>query len=213
VGTLKVLEQAVRTANTLGYTAMGSVHCTKDGVLLDADSKALDLYGYTREEFLSLNARELIHPSEFENQDIDRIHMKMHGHFACNERLCLNKKGETFRARYIARELPDGTVRSVIYEIVPGEAPFNFEEMEAIYAATSLESQLEARIFDAERVRKVMTHMAEQYNKLLDQIELIEGAMMRKDKVLSLEESLEAIMGYEWEDITVSVPKHFSAYS
>jgi PAS domain S-box-containing protein len=41
----------------------------EDGHILEANDRALDVYGYTRDEFLALSLRDLVHPSELANFD------------------------------------------------------------------------------------------------------------------------------------------------
>ena len=99
---LEVLGQAHQLAGSLSDVAPDAIFLSRQGICVDANQAASDLYGYTREEFLDRPGTDFI-----AEQDRDLVReMMAKGESGPYEAIALRKDGSTFPCEIRARMHP-----------------------------------------------------------------------------------------------------------
>ncbi len=92
------------------------LHGDKDGNIIGVNHKACEMFGYSREEFLSLNIKALFKPEEFKSNPLSYELLKK-GKIVIKERKAIKKNGEEIFIEMNSRMMPDGTYQSFIRDI------------------------------------------------------------------------------------------------
>lgn len=79
-----------------------------DGAIIDVNQRAMDLWGYTRAELLSLDARTLVHPDSLERTTAELEHLAEEGLLDTEVQL-VRASGEVFPAEVSATLIETGT--------------------------------------------------------------------------------------------------------
>ncbi len=92
------------------------LHGDKDGNIIGVNHKACEMFGYSREEFLSLNIKALFKPEELKSNPLSYELLKK-GKIVIKERKAIKKNGEEIFIEMNSRMMPDGTYQSFIRDI------------------------------------------------------------------------------------------------
>jgi len=87
-----------------------------NGNLLEVNSFASELFGYTKDELLQLNFKELIDPVQLKVDPIG-FDIIRSGKSSLRERRLVTKEGKIIETRVNAKKLPDGRVLTFIHDI------------------------------------------------------------------------------------------------
>jgi PAS domain S-box-containing protein len=86
------------------------------GAFVDANQRALDIFGYAREEFLALQPADLVHPAEA--QQVEREFRALaQGAVVTAEHRCRRKDGEEIVAVVRGRLVDDTLVQGVVHDV------------------------------------------------------------------------------------------------
>ncbi|MDH5537421.1 MAG: PAS domain S-box protein, partial [Betaproteobacteria bacterium] len=101
-----------RYQSSFDRVAVGIVHTTTDGRILEVNRRLCEMLGYSAAELLGMTTRDLTHPDDRDRQDQMRRELLAGGrsHFSGDKRY-LRKDGSAFwvsRTVALARETPDG---------------------------------------------------------------------------------------------------------
>ena len=111
---LKESEQRFRA---LMKEASDAVFITKDGKLLDANTKALKLLGYSKKELQTLDLKTLLHPKDAKKIQTDYNSVgQTEGYVVVKNRI-KHKNGSYIWAEISAKKLRDGRVQSIARDI------------------------------------------------------------------------------------------------
>ncbi len=91
-------------------------HGDSNGNFINVNNAALELTGYTKEELLRMNMRELFPPDVLNNQPL-RYDLLTQGETIKNERTLRQKNGGLLTIEMNSRKMPDGTYQSFFRDI------------------------------------------------------------------------------------------------
>jgi PAS domain S-box-containing protein len=99
------------------YAPYGIVIADRQSRYLDVNANACRMFGYTRDEFIGLDATHIVVPSEFPHIDVALKEIKSGDHAHQREWRFRRKDGSTFAAEVLATEMPDGNLLGMIRDI------------------------------------------------------------------------------------------------
>ncbi len=121
-GTMRVEEALLRTMERfrLIFDEASDAMFILDrrGRYIDANTAALDLLGYTRDELLQMTVWDLVHTSEHTRLDRTLDHV-LHGDTTVNHRLVRHKSGDVVPMEIGARLMSDGFILSIGRDLRP----------------------------------------------------------------------------------------------
>ena len=88
----------------------------EQGKFLDVNSAGAEMFGYTREEMLTLSTPDMVIPEQRVHVDQGRQQIPT-GKPARREWKCQRKDGSTFAGEILARRLPDGRLQGILRDI------------------------------------------------------------------------------------------------
>lgn len=135
---LRASEENLRLLIELAPDAF--LHGDKNGDLIGANNKAIEMFGYSKDELLLLNIKDLFPPEELKNSPLQYDLLKS-GKTLRIERQIKKKNGELIFAEMNSRSMPNGTYQSFIRDITERkraeealkQAQNNLAEKEAQY--------------------------------------------------------------------------------
>lgn len=135
---LRASEENLRLLIELAPDAF--LHGDKNGDLIGANNKAIEMFGYSKDELLSLNIKDLFPPEMLKNSPL-RYDLLKSGKTLRIERQVKKKNGELIFAEMNSRSMPNGTYQSFIRDVTERrraeealkQAQNNLAEREAQY--------------------------------------------------------------------------------
>ncbi|MCA1567610.1 MAG: PAS domain S-box protein [Acidobacteria bacterium] len=111
------LRESESRYRTLIEQASDGIHTYDfEGNFIDANTKLCEMLGYTREELLSLNVRDLIPVEDLEAAPL-RLDILRAGETVMSERVVRRKDGSTLLVEISGKMLPDGSLQALIRDI------------------------------------------------------------------------------------------------
>jgi PAS domain S-box-containing protein len=111
---LKESEERYRTL--IEQASDGIFISNQDGDYLDVNTSASVLTGFSKEELLKLNIRDIIYEGELDEKPL-RLNEVKQGQVVINERLMRQKNGHLINVEISAKMLPDGRYQGIVRDI------------------------------------------------------------------------------------------------
>jgi PAS domain S-box-containing protein len=117
----KMAEKAIRESELkykmlLEQASDGIYLSDEKGKILEANPKACEMFGYTKEEFINLNIKDLVDPHSTSDFPASLPDLKVRQSVIL-ERKCIKKDGTSFTVEVSAKLLPDGRHQAIIRDI------------------------------------------------------------------------------------------------
>lgn len=112
----KIMESEEKFRMLIDQASDGIFISNQEGDYVEVNRIATDLTGYSREELLSMNIRDLILQEDYQNRPL-KIKELLAGETIINERIFMRKNGSRLEVEISAKLLPDGRFQGIVRDI------------------------------------------------------------------------------------------------
>lgn len=112
----RIKAEEERTTLLLDLAPDAFLHGDNQGNIIGYNKKAIEMLGYSKDELLSMNIKDLIDPDTLEASPL-RYDLLINGDVLRNERVMIKKNHEPIDIEMNSRVMPDGTYQSFLRDI------------------------------------------------------------------------------------------------